>query len=70
MIISNVEQCFSNCLFPDTEFGVDNNSDSDRFDVHVGKTHVFVIMTMNNGKRRGQLIVTPLCKNPSLVVSS
>ena len=37
--------------------------------VHVGKTHVFVIMTMNNGKRRGPLIVAPLCKNSNLVVS-
>ena len=30
--------------------------------VHVGKTQVFVIMTMNNGKRHGSLIVAPLCK--------
>ena len=31
MFGSNVEQCFSNFLFPDTEFGVDNDYDSDRF---------------------------------------
>ena len=37
--------------------------------VHVGKTHVFVIMTMNNGKRRGPRIVAPLCKKSSLVVN-
>ena len=37
--------------------------------VHVGKTHVFVIMTMNNEKCPGPLIVAPLCKNFSLVVS-
>ena len=66
-----MEQCFSNCLFLDTEFGLDNDSNLiDSLVVHVGKTHVFVIMTMNNGKRRGPLIVAPLCKKSSLVVSS
>ena len=31
MIGSNVEQCFSNCLFLDTKFGLDSDSDFDRF---------------------------------------
>ena len=31
MLGSDVEQCFSNFLFPDIEFGLDNGFDSDRF---------------------------------------
>ena len=30
--------------------------------VHMGKSHVFVIMTMNNGNHCGPLTVAPLCK--------
>ena len=31
MLGSDVEHCFPNCLFSDIEFGLDNDSDSDRF---------------------------------------
>ena len=42
---------------------------TDSLVVHVGKTHVFVIMTMNNEKHRGPLIVALVCKKSSMVVS-
>ena len=35
--------------------------------VHVGKTHVFVIMRMNNEKCLRPLIVAPLCKKSNLL---
>ena len=41
---------------------------TDSLVVYVGKTHVFVIMTMNNRKRHWLLTLAPLCKNSNLLL--
>ena len=61
MLGSDVEQCFQIPYFRIQNL-VLTATLIDSMVVHMGKTHVFVIMTMNNGNHYGPLTVSPLCK--------